>query len=404
MIPGRQTARVLFLAVVLGAAVWWLPPVLSVPGVVLGVLLLNLDARRSVPVPSPPSNAPPAVTEATLAEVIAPLAEGVVLLDGAEAVVAANTAAAAIVGRPLDSMAGASLIQALRDHGLAEVVRRRDAFGVATAVRVSATGHDVLATASPVQGAAVRVLLVIEDVTELERVRRARAELVSNMSHELRTPVSAARALAETLQAGVDEADERQRFLDRLVAEIVRLGEMVDRLLRLSRLESGADPFADERIEAVPLFATAAQRIAPLARRRGVIIDSGAAGMPPVPDARGDRERVLEVLSNLLDNAVRHSPQGGHVWLTAVTDDDDVRFEVRDEGPGILPSDRGRVFERFYTGDEARAAGGGSGLGLSIALHLVQRMGGRIWVAERTPGATIAFTLPAYDRSDAPPA
>lgn len=393
--------RASLLAAVLGAAVWWLPSAVSTPLVVVGVLLLALRTDRAPPPTSALTTDAPALTESTLAEVIAPLAEGVVLLDDAETVVAANPAASRIVGRPLETMAGASLIQALRDHGLAEVARRRDAGGDASAVRVSATGHDVLATATRVQGGAVRVLLVMEDVTELEHARRARAELVSNMSHELRTPVSAARALAETLQAGVDEADERQRFLDRLVEEIVRLGEMVDRLLRLSRLESGAEPFAEERIEATPLFATAAERIAPLARQREVVVEVDAAGAPA---ARGDRERVLEVLSNLLDNAVRHSPEGGHVWLRAEADAAGVRFEVRDEGPGILPSDRGRVFERFYTGDQARAAGRGSGLGLSIALHLVQRMGGRIWVVDRAPGATLAFTLPPVERADEAPA
>lgn len=386
--------RAVLLAAGLAAAAWWLPPAVRAPVVALGVLIAASRLWRPDAPAAVAANSAPASHESSLGEVIAPLAEGVVLLDDAEMVVAANPAAARIVGRPLESMAGASLIQALRDHGLAEVARRRDGGGEASPVRVSATGHDVLATATRVRGGPVRVLLVMEDVTELEGVRRARAELVSNMSHELRTPVSAARALAETLQAGVDEVDQRQGFLDQLVVEIVRLGEMVDRLLRLSRLESGADPFADERIEVVPLLTAAAERIAPLARQRGLVV---ALGETSAPAARGDRERVLEVLSNLLDNAVRHSPQGGHIWLSAEVFAATVRFEVRDEGPGILPSDRGRVFERFYTGDQARAAGRGSGLGLSIAMHLVQRMSGRIWVVERAPGATLAFTLPMFE-------
>ena len=330
---------------------------------------------------------------ADLSQLIAPMAEGVLLIDAEQQVIAANEAAAHLVGRALESMLGVSLIQSIRDHGLAEVVRA--ARGVPLPVHVSASERDVVATASAVDAGAVRTLLVIEDVTELEQARRARAELVSNLSHELRTPVAAARALAETLQMGVDDVDQRQRFHDRLAEEIGRLGAMVERLLRLSRLESGGEAFIVQPFDGAAALAVAARRLEPLARQRQVRIEVEPASTPGVaPPVLGDRERVLELLTNLLDNALRHSPDGGVVRLTAVADGDEVRFEVSDEGPGILPSDRERVFERFYTGDRARAANGGTGLGLSIARHIVQRLGGRIWVADRAPGATLCFTLP----------
>ncbi len=330
---------------------------------------------------------------ADLSQLIAPMAEGVLLIGADQRVIAANEAAAHLVGRSLDSMLGVSLIQSMRDHDLAEVARA--ARGAPVPVRVSASEHDVVATATPVDAGAVRTLLVIEDVTELEQARRARAELVSNLSHELRTPVAAARALAETLQMGVDDVEQRQHFHDRLAEEIRRLGAMVERLLRLSRLESGGEAFIVQPFDAMAVLAVAAQRLEPLARQRQVRIEvaplSASAVVPPV---QGDRERVLELLTNLLDNALRHSPDGGLVRLAAIADGPDVRFEVADEGPGILLSDRERVFERFYTGDRARAANGGTGLGLSIARHIVLRLGGRIWVADHAPGATLCFTLP----------
>ena len=248
-------------------------------------------------------------------------------------------------------------------------------------------------------GGATRLLLV-EDVGELRAAQRARSDLVGNLSHELRTPVAAARALAETLASGVDDDDDRARFLGRLVEELERLGEMIRGMLRLARLESGSEPLAREECDVAALLQTAANRIEPVARARRVGIDVVAADGPAV---RCDRERVLEALSNLLDNAVRHSPHGGLVRLSTHPDDRGVRVDVQDEGPGILPGERERVFERFYTGGEARDSSDGTGLGLAIARHIVVRHGGAIWVDDRSPGATLCFTLPATrDASSGP--
>ncbi len=370
----------------------------AVAAVVVAVLVLATlvpAARRRPPAAAPDAEAT-AEAAAGLSQLIAPMAEGVLLIDADQRVIAANEAAARIVGRPLETMVGVSLIQSIRDHDLAEVARA--ARGTPVPVRVSASEHDVVATATAVDAGAVRTLLVIEDVTELEHARRARAELVSNLSHELRTPVAAARALAETLQMGVADPAQRQRFHDRLAEEVGRLEAMVERLLRLSRLESGGEAFRVQPFDSQEALTVAARRLEPIAQQHQVRIEVGRADDAPAPMVQGDRERVLELLSNLLDNALRYSPPGGVVRLAAIPDDGAVRFEVSDEGPGILPSDRGRVFERFYTGDRARAAHGGprggAGLGLSIARHIVQRLGGRIWVADRAPGATLCFTLP----------
>jgi signal transduction histidine kinase len=244
-----------------------------------------------------------------------------------------------------------------------------------------------------------RTLLLVDDVTELMNAQRARSELVANVSHELRTPLAAARALAETLATGVDEAGERERFLARLVEELERLGAIVQRLLWLARLESGAEPFDTETLDTHALLDEAASRIAPVGEQRHVHLEAAAdadAGL-----VLADRERVLEVLSNLLDNAVRFSPEGETVRMNASPDGGFVRFEVSDHGPGILPRDRERVFERFYTGDRSRESGAGTGLGLAIARRIVQRLGGRIWVADRTePGASICFTLPSAPPGD----
>lgn len=391
MSASRSLVAITVLVILAMLAVALLPTALAVLAAALAVLAAAFVVRRPAEDDTRDDAAAPSPLD-DMTSLIEPLNEGVVVLDAEYAVLAANPAAARIVDRPLASMLNVSLIQAVRDHDLAEVARHRS--GQPTPVRLSSAGHEVVATAMPLEARDARTILLIEDVTELIRAQRARSELVANVSHELRTPLAAARAVAETLEAGVDEPDERQRFLERLVEELERLGNIVQRLLWLARLESGAEPFTVQPHEASALLDEAASRIAPVAEQRGVrvnVVHDGAAGT-----VLGDRDRVLEVLSNLLDNAVRLSPDDTLVELRSVRDGQSVRFEVSDHGPGILQRDRERVFERFYTGDRSRESGGGSGLGLAIARHIVQRLGGRIWIADRAgPGALICFTLPA---------
>ena len=314
---------------------------------------------------------------------------GVLLLDDDLVVVGVNEAAVSLCGRPRSEIEGGSLIRAIRDHNIAEIARERA--GVPREVDVR-DGQVVRATATrldqPIGRA--RHILTLEDLTALRHAQRARSDLVANASHELRTPVTAALALAETLESGVEDEERRHDFHVRLSQEVLRLSEIVEGLLALSRLESRSDEFVVEPLRPRELLETAARRIEPLlnAGQSIEILEASDASVD------GDRDRVLEVLANLLDNALRVSPDRGTVTLAAFGGEDEVRFEVRDQGPGILPRDRPRIFERFYTGDESRTASSNNGLGLAIARHIVSRLGGRIWVGDRTPGATLCFTLP----------
>ena len=323
---------------------------------------------------------------------------GVLLLDEDLLVVAANEAAVSLCGRPRAEIEGASLIRAIRDHNVAEIAREGAAMPREVDIR---DGQVVRATATrlaaPIAGA--QHLLALEELTDLRRAQRARSDLVANASHELRTPVTAALALAETLEHGVEDEQRRRDFHGRLTAEVSRLSAIVEGLLKLSRLEAQSDELTIEPLAPAALLETAARRIAPLlapGQRLESVIENDSL-------VAADRERVLEVLANLLDNALRVSPDGGTVTLAALSGDDEVRFEVRDEGPGIIPLDRLRVFERFYTGDASRTASASNGLGLAIARHIVSRLRGRIWVADRTPGATLCFTLPLAEPVDEAP-
>lgn len=348
-------------------------------------------AARSATVGAPSAADPLASsTQAQISALIELFGEGILLLDGEGTVVAANQAAARILGRPREGMTGVSLIRAARDHAFVDVLR--EAAGEPREV-VLGDQRVIFATAAPAQSGPIRTVLTLQDLTALRRAERARQELVANVSHELRTPIAAALALAETLESGVEEEDHRTRFHHQLTTEIERLGRMVDRLLRLSRLESRAEEFVVEPLAVADLLHEARRRIEPVAERKSVTVRCEMT--PDGLQVLADRERILEVLSNLADNAVRHSPDGEVVTLSAQREADQALFSVHDRGPGILPQDRPRVFERFYTGDRARSEGRGTGLGLAIARHIVSRHGGEIWVGENSRGATLYFTLPA---------
>ena len=392
---GRRRAGAAALAALAGAAALALPA----PAGAVAAAAAALAAAALAAAPAAAPGRPPGDRAATarpldaadLAALLDPLPQGVLLLDGELNVLAANRAIARIVGHPLEGMAGASLIRATREIELVAVARERPA-GPREA-RLASGAEAVLSAAPiglPLAAGRAALLVAAEDVTALRAAQRARSDLVANLSHELRTPLAGARAIAETFPAAAGDPAERARFLALLGDEIERMSGIVDRMLRLAQIESGRDPGALEPLAPAELLAAAADRAAPVAAQRRIRVEVAGEAAGP---AAGRRESVGEVLGNLLDNALRHSPAGGLVTLAARDGDGEVRFEVRDEGPGILPSERERVFERFYTGDAARDARGGSGLGLAIARQLVQQQGGRIWVADRSPGATVCFSL-----------
>jgi two-component system phosphate regulon sensor histidine kinase PhoR len=245
-------------------------------------------------------------------------------------------------------------------------------------------------------------LVVLQDVTELRRLERARRDFIANISHELRTPLAAIKLLVETLETALtDDPAAAPRFLQQIAVELDGMTQLVRELLELARIESGLVALQFAAVPVEPLLAGAADRLRPLAERKQITVqvDTPDAAVPPV---RADAGRIEQVLLNLIHNAIKFTPPGGRITLRARPHPEGVVLCVEDTGQGIEPEDLPRVFERFYKGDKARAAGGesGTGLGLAIAKHLVQTHGGRIW-ATSTPGqgATFCFTLPP-----APPA
>mgnify|MGYP006267801867 CR=1 FL=1 len=224
---------------------------------------------------------------------------------------------------------------------------------------------------------------------ELGAIESLRRDLVANVSHELKTPISALRAHLENLLDGVERPDPAT--LEVMLAQSERLGRLVEQLLDLSRLESGTAELAREAVDVAALVERVGSEIAVARGGRGASVTVELAGA--LPTVEGDRERLHQVLFNLLDNAVRYTPADGRVTVRARADGANLRVEVEDTGPGIPEDQRARVFERFYRLDASRSReDGGTGIGLAIARSIVEAHEGRIWV-DAAPGGGSRFVV-----------
>jgi two-component system, OmpR family, phosphate regulon sensor histidine kinase PhoR len=323
---------------------------------------------------------------------------GIVRLDDELRVDVANSAAHQFLGRARGSLVGRSAIEAFIDptiEGVAETARQAGAAsGELTLRRDDGPTLVVRARRSPVRG----VWLVMEDVSELRRLQRIRAEFIDNLSHELRTPLTTVSLLAETLVREADAAGQAipPRMRDRIgkiELETDHLVQMVEELLDLSRIESGGPLVMLDEVDLGRLAVASVERLRLFAERQGVELRTEVPdGVPPV---RGAEDRLGQVLVNLLHNAVKFSPDGGEVVVRVVPVAKEVVVSVEDHGIGIPRADQARIFERFYKADKARRRGGGTGLGLAIARHVVEAHGGRIRVESvEGRGSTFSFTLP----------
>lgn len=233
------------------------------------------------------------------------------------------------------------------------------------------------------------------DLHEVDRMRR---DLVANVSHELRTPISALQAVLENLIDGVEPPD--QKTLQAMFRQVERLGRLVSQLLDLSRLESGAVPLQKERVDARLLLEEAARETDFKSQTVTKNVRVHVSVEPQGLTVEADGERVHQVLANLLDNAMRHSPDDGSIQMAARAHGDSIVIDVTDEGPGINEDEASRLFERFYRSDHARSGQeGGTGLGLSIARWIVELHGGEITAENRDereggPGCRMVVKLP----------
>ncbi|HEY2916942.1 MAG TPA: ATP-binding protein [Candidatus Limnocylindrales bacterium] len=320
---------------------------------------------------------------------------GIVRLTDDLRVEVANTAAHVFLGRAPGSMVGRTAIEALGDHRIEAVAAQARESGSATD-EVAAQGPDgprliVRARRSPILG----VWLVLQDVAELRRLQRIRAEFVDNLSHELRTPITTIGLLTETLARDVEQAGDalpprmRER-IGKLEIETANVAQMVTELLDLARIESGGPQLLLDDVDLERVVIETTERLRPFAERQGVELRTAVDGSSR--RVRGEAARLGQVFSNLIHNAVKFSPSGSVVEAGVRLAGDDVVAWVEDRGTGIDAADLPRIFERFYKADRTRTSGGGTGLGLAIARHVVEGHGGTIEVTSE-PGAGSTFTV-----------
>ncbi len=313
-----------------------------------------------------------------------------IVIVAAIVVTAAATVAAVSAGLP--SLAGAAVgivlalacVQLLARGTTAPL---REMAAVARAMADGEQGHEVaVTTADEVGELAAAFNRMTVQLAETDRLRR---DVIANVSHELRTPLGALQATLENVVEGVSDPDPQT--MATMLAQTKRLGRLVTQLLDLSRLEAGEQRF-DIHPFAVRDVLDGAAREARLHAPSDIIF---AIDSPAELQAQGDPERVHQVVSNLVENAVRFSPRPGLVTLRAAGNGATVSFVVEDEGPGIAPENLERVFERFRRGDSAPGGAGGAGLGLAIARWIVDLHGGEIRAERRDPqGTRFVVTLP----------
>lgn len=336
-----------------------------------------------------------------LLTILSGMVEGVVAFDNEERVLFANDRAAALLEFDASAI-GRKLWEVTRQRAVQDVAEK--------ALQGAGPYREELDWKGPgAKNLAVYVsrlpgpdspgaVMVLHDITELRRLERLRQDFVANVSHELKTPLAVIQSNIEALQDGAaEDPAARGPFLERVKHEADRLDELIQDLLRLAKIESGAQPL---EIVAVPIDAAIAECLERQATRAEAksmqMIEVPPKDAPRNVAALADADAVGHILDNLVDNAIKYTPSGGKITVRWSANEKRVLIEVEDTGLGISEADLPRVFERFFRADRARhRATGGTGLGLAIVKHLVQAQNGQVTVASQLgKGSTFRIALP----------
>jgi two-component system phosphate regulon sensor histidine kinase PhoR len=340
--------------------------------------------------------------------VLGGMVEGVLAVDSRRRLLFANASADALFGLDAGSV-GRFLPELIRSPQIQEAV---EAALIGPGVY---TGEATLASREPFPRPHARTLsvhgaplpgappggavLVFHDVSDLRRLETMRRDFVANVSHELKTPLASIKAYTETLlDWALHDEEVNVRFLNRIDEQTERLNRLILDLLDLAKLDSGDAVFDHAPIALAPVIRTCVESTRDRAVAKGLTLALDPGALDDATLVVADEEAVRQILDNLLDNAVKYTPEGGWVRISCVLTTHQVAIEVADSGIGIPRDDLSRVFERFYRVDKARSRElGGTGLGLSIVKHLVQSIGGTVSVASRVgEGTHFTIQLPVH--------
>jgi two-component system phosphate regulon sensor histidine kinase PhoR len=328
-----------------------------------------------------------------LRAILSGMVEGVIVLDGQGRLLLANQAARSML-RLDDSAAGRRYQEWMRQAELFGVLARAlqgDHSAGVEFVLARDPSHTCVARASPTGGDESGAVLVLHDITDLRRADRVRRDFVANVSHELRTPLTAIRGYVEALLEDPPPADESRRFLEIIARQTSRMERLVRDLLRLARLDAGQETPELVSCDVHGLLNAVLNELGPAigAKRAKVHLAVQPANLAVVTDPA----KLHDVMRNLIENALKYSPESAQVDVEAFREDGVAILRVLDGGPGIPPADLARVFERFYRVDKSRAREpGGTGIGLAIVRHLVELLGGEVTAANKPEGGA-AFTV-----------
>lgn len=334
--------------------------------------------------------------QAMLSAVLDHMTDGVLIADDDGRVQMLNNAAEKLFRIDNEQALGRSVVEVMRHYSLVELWEKTKNGEPETITMEMGAAHKYLQVVgiSLEKDLPGRSMLLFQDLTQTHQLEIVRRDFISNISHELRTPMAGLKAISETLLDGaLDDPPVARKFIVRMDSEVDNLSQMVNELLELSRIEAGRSNFEFQRSEPCQLMGKVVDRMTLQAERVGLSLTWDCP--PDLPRVFADPGRISQVFVNLIHNAIKFTPNGGHIHLSAWQDGDKVVFKVSDNGVGIPAKDIGRIFERFYKADRARS-GGGTGLGLSICKHIVDAHNGQIWVeSEGNVGSNFYFSLPS---------
>ena len=333
-----------------------------------------------------------------VATILSAMHEGVIAMDQEQRILFANAAAGSLFGFSADRAMGSKLQSTIHRDALLNIVEEtlrthEDQNSETVAPRSTSTLElsTSILPGEPCPG----VVVVVRDVSELRRLERVRQEFVGNVSHELKTPLTSIKAYAETLSQGaIDDEQNRMTFVRQIEEHAERLHQLVTDVLTLARVESGAESFDLKAVSLTQAVNTCVNRFQAIAQGKQITL----VAKPP-SDAvlvQADEGGVQQILDNIVENAIRYTPENGTVEVRWTTAGSMALLQVIDTGIGISEEDQPRLFERFFRVDKARSRQlGGTGLGLSIVKHLTQFFGGSVGVTSSVgEGSTFSITLP----------
>jgi two-component system phosphate regulon sensor histidine kinase PhoR len=338
--------------------------------------------------------------KARLTSILDNMADGVMLTDAEKHITLTNKAAQKLLRISDKDAMGKPLIEAVREYELSDLLSLCLETGKEqiTQFETGTSNRFLRVIGIPITNYNLEgILLLLQDLTELRSLQTMRREMVGNISHEFRTPLSGIKAMVETLQGStIDDKEVAKDFLSRIDAEVDRMTQLVAELTELSRIETGKVELKLEPVNLNSLVEEVIARLKPQAERQNLTLDM--ALREDLPFAQVDKERIRQVMVNLIHNAIKFNRPGGSIRIRTLHSEDSISVEVSDNGTGIAKDDLPHVFERFYKADKSRV-GQGSGMGLAIAKHIVEAHGGEISVqSEEGKGSTFRFILPLMPR------